>query len=120
MELSEALVPFPWRQQAEVVSPVMLCGESQACCFDDDDVVGRAALSLSSVSSRLAELPAGEAGFLEEPGGSDPGRDRREAPGGRPEVGSESQVTLQAACTLPQKTLAPSRLLIPFFASLKL
>lgn len=70
--------------------------------------------------SRLAELPSGEAGFLEEPGGSYPGCDRREAQGGRPEMGSKSEVTLQANCTLPQKTLAPSRLLIPIFASLKL
>lgn len=76
--------------------------------------------SLSFSPSRLAELPSGEAGFLEEPGGSYPGCDRREAPGGRPEMGSKSQVTPQANCTLPQKTLAPSRLLIPVFASLKL
>lgn len=70
--------------------------------------------------SRLAELPSGEAGFLEEPGGSHPECDGREAQGGRPEMGSKSQVTPQANCTLPQKTLAPSRLLIPSFASLKL
>uniref|UniRef100_A0AAQ4PTD2 Plasmanylethanolamine desaturase 1 n=1 Tax=Gasterosteus aculeatus aculeatus TaxID=481459 RepID=A0AAQ4PTD2_GASAC len=62
---------------------------------------------------RLAELPSGEAGFLEEPGGSDPGRHRREAPGGRLEMGSKSQVTPLANCTLPQKTLAPPRLLAP-------
>lgn len=67
---------------------------------------------------RLVELPSGEGGFLEEPGGSYPECDRREAQSGRPEMGSKSQVTLQANCTLPQKTLAPSRLLIPFFASL--
>lgn len=72
-----------------------------------------AGLSLSSVLSRLAELPSGEAGFLEEPGGSDPGRHRREAPGGRLEMGSKSQVTPLANCTLPQKTLAPPRLLAP-------
>lgn len=58
--------------------------------------------------SRLAELPSGEAGFLEEPGGSYPGCDGREAQVGRPEMGSKSQVKLQANCTLPQKTLAPS------------
>ncbi len=58
--------------------------------------------------SRLAELSTGEAGFLEEPGGSYPECDRREATGGRPEMGSKSQVKLQANCTLPQKTLVPS------------
>lgn len=57
---------------------------------------------------RLAELPSGEAGFLEEPGGSYPGCDGGEAQSGRPEMGSESQVKRQANCTLPQKTLVPS------------
>lgn len=58
--------------------------------------------------SRLAELPSGEVRFLEEPGGSHPECDGREAQGRRPEMGSESQVKLQADCTLPQKTLVPS------------
>lgn len=58
--------------------------------------------------SRLAQLPFGEAGFLEEPGGSYPRCDWGETQGRRPEVGSKSQVTPQANCTLPQKTLVPS------------
>ncbi|CAI5648322.1 unnamed protein product [Oreochromis niloticus] len=66
----------------------------------------------------LAELPFGEAGFLEILGGSHPGRDGREAEVGRSEMGSESQVTQRANCTLPQTTLGPSRLLIPFFPTL--
>lgn len=58
--------------------------------------------------SRLAELPSGEAGFLEVPGGSYPRRDGREAQSGRPEMGSKSQVKLRANCTLPQKMLVQS------------
>ncbi|TMS16262.1 Transmembrane protein 189 [Larimichthys crocea] len=57
---------------------------------------------------RLAELPSGEAGFLEVPGGSYPRRDGREAQSGRPEMGSKSQVKLRANCTLPQKMLVQS------------
>lgn len=70
--------------------------------------------------TRLAKLSSREAGLLEERGRSYPGCDGREAQSGRPEMGSESQVTLQANCSLPQKALAPPRLLIPSFASLKL
>ena len=75
-------------------------------------------LSLRFCLCRLAELPTGEAGFLEEPGGSHPACDGREAPVRWPEMGSK-KVTLQANGTLPQRMLAPSRLLIPSFASLK-
>ncbi|KAF3861119.1 hypothetical protein F7725_001374 [Dissostichus mawsoni] len=39
-----------------------------------------------------------------EPGGSDPECDGAKAPRRRPEVGSESPVTLQTSCFLPQKT----------------
>lgn len=45
---------------------------------------------------RLAELPSGEARLLEEPGGSHPERDGREAQIRRPQVGPESEVKLQA------------------------
>lgn len=48
---------------------------------------------------RLVELPSGETGILEEPGGPDPGSDWGEAQGGRPKVGSQSEVT----CSLPQR-----------------
>lgn len=64
---------------------------------------------------RLAELPSGEAGFLEILGGSHPECDGREAEVGRSEMGSESEVTRRATCTLPQTALGPSRLLTPTF-----
>lgn len=66
------------------------------------------------LSSRVAELPPGEAGFLENPGGSDPERDGGEAPSRRHAVGSESEVTTRTDAALPQNLgLRPGSLVLP-------